>query len=151
MSSGRSFARERGSDAAWVLRKIGCWDMMIKKQDIIKGFALLVMIALCGCTGEVIVENKNLKPEVKNPAVQKVNLKFSARIHQMNSQVNMAEIKANLAGLRTAISIYYDDKGAIWPSALEELSPRYIAKIPEGDWDYNPATGELISKSHPGW
>ena len=98
-----------------------------------------------------MVENENLKPEVKNSALQKENSKFSAQIHQINSQVNMAEIKANLAGLRTAISLYYNDKGTGWPMALEELSPWYIAKIPEGDWDYNPATGKLISKSHPGW
>jgi len=151
MSSERSFARECGSDAARVLRKIGCWDMMIKKQNVLKGFTLLIMVALCGCTGKDMVENENLKPEVKNSALQKENLKFSEQIHRINSQVNMAEIKANLAGLRTAISIYYDDNGAGWPVALEELSPRYIAKIPEGDWNYNPATGKLISKSHPGW
>ncbi len=132
------------------MKKTGC-VMPVKKQNVLKGFLLLVMIVLYGCTGEDAVENKNLKPQAKKNVLQKGNLKFSEQIHQINSQVNMAEIKANLAGLRTAISIYYGDKGAGWPVALEELSPRYIMKIPEGDWDYNPATGEIMSKSHPGW
>jgi len=126
---------------------------LVKKQNILKGFALLVMIALCGCGGggPELTEKRDLKAQEKNPALQEGNLKFPERIDQINSQVNTAEIKANLAGLRTAISIYYNEKAGVSPSSLEELSPRYIAKIPEGDWDYNPATGELISKSHPEW
>ncbi|PKN00136.1 MAG: hypothetical protein CVU78_02890 [Elusimicrobia bacterium HGW-Elusimicrobia-2] len=136
--------------AGELVEKIGC-HMPVKKQNVLKVFALLVMVVMGGCMGEDTIETKKLKPQEKNPALQKENLKFSERIDQINSQVNMAEIKANLAGLRTAISIYYNDKAGVSPSSLEELSPRYIAKIPEGDWDYNPATGELISKSHPEW
>jgi hypothetical protein len=32
---------------------------------------------------------------------------------------------------------------------LEELVPKYIDRIPEGDWEYK--NGKVISKSHPDW
>ncbi|MDO9514343.1 MAG: hypothetical protein Q7J59_07050 [Elusimicrobiota bacterium] len=132
---------------------LGGEEKLVKKQKVLKVCAFLTAALLCGCGGggPELTEKRDLKPQEKNPALQEGNLKISERINQMNSQVMKAEIKANLAGLRTAISIYYQDTGAGWPTALEELSPRYIAKIPEGDWDYNPATGKLISKSHPEW
>ncbi|MEA2081980.1 MAG: hypothetical protein U9O97_04515 [Elusimicrobiota bacterium] len=131
--------------------KKGCC-VVFKKHQILKVCAFLTAVLFCGCAGEdAVTEGKNIKQQDKKTAFQGENLKFAGQINRINSQVNMAEIKANLTGLRTAISIFYDDNREVWPAALEELSPRYIAKIPEGDWDYNPATGEIISKSHPGW
>ena len=62
------------------------------------------------------------------------------------------EMLAGLGQIRAAISIYQADNGKMPPS-LGDLAPRYLSKIPEGDWEYSPNSRDydVTSKSYPGY
>ena len=74
-------------------------------------------------------------------------MKIEKKIKKLKEQ----RIIGNLSALRVAIFNYYGDTEGELPSSLEELVPKYIDRIPAGDWGYRSTDGKVILKSHPKW
>lgn len=60
--------------------------------------------------------------------------------------------RENLEKLRSAVAAHHRAQGVYPPCLCEEdLVPKYIDEIPQGDWVYDSETGKVSAKFHPEW
>ena len=121
---------------------------------------LLLGLFLFGCTAKDVqnLRRDNLKLKDENLALRQENiilkeqvLEASATMQELETKYELLALKGNLGALRSTLTVYYGVHSGEWPPSLEELVPEYLSEIPKGDWNYNPETGRVISKSHPSW
>ena len=123
--------------------------MMRMKRVIL---VLIGLIFLISCAGDGIkLKKENLKLQEENLVLQEQNLMLKKLIHELQAKNELIGTNLFLIKLRNAIAIYYGATDGKWAPSLEALVPTYIDYIPEGDWEYDPKTGKVISKSHPSW
>lgn len=108
------------------------------------------------------LQQESLKLQQDKFTLQKVNAELTKQIEFVTKELEVKiekkikktkeqRMKGSLGVLRAAVVIYYGDTGGELPSSLEGLVPKYIDRIPEGDWGYNSEDGKVILKSHPKW
>jgi len=56
----------------------------------------------------------------------------------------------NLGAIRSAISLYFADTKGKFPPSLNDLVPKFLKNVPEGNWNYNPQTGDVSHPDYPG-
>ena len=128
---------------------------MIKRRIMMTEIMVVMLLFFSSCAGDkgsiTKLKNDKLKLQEENLALREENLQLKKQLQGTKHKEDLMTLKDNLGALRNTISIFYGDHEGVWPPSLEELVPKYLLSIPDGDWNYNPETGKIISKSHPSW
>lgn len=132
-------------------------EMMMHKQWIWNGILLKhvmdggPMITVLEATS--IQENPKLSPKLFKlpPGVQVKTLEesFSESMQEIREWNRKAAIGRPLGKIRSAVIRYYSDAVGKYPPSLDALVPKYIDRIPDGNWEYDPATGKVTSSEYP--
>ncbi len=89
---------------------------------------------------------------VKQKLAEKASKKrlLKTNLQELTAEERIEAIEKRLLKIRQALAIFYSDVDfKRTPDSLGELVPEYLDFLPPGDWDYDPETLEIKSKSHP--
>lgn len=68
---------------------------------------------------------------------------FVKKLSEPKVILSRAEKKEELKNKLTMAIMDFYERQKRYPHSLQELVPRYVARLNLSDWEYNPATGEL--------
>ena len=99
----------------------------------------LIIIVAIAIAGWFIVQK--FMPQLLKPSGTIINAGNSLKNDE--DRAKAAAVTANKAVIQGAILQYRGMQGTN-PATLQDLvDKKYLGSIPEGDWKYNPETGEL--------
>ena len=130
----------------------------MNRLRIVPFFVLGALLGSVGCSSEVELKKENLKLQEEMLTLRQENVELKEKVESLAASYQQNSASLNLMKIQDALNSYYVEmmalsfgasptsEGPSYSPNLEALVPKYLPRIPDGKWSYDPTTGEVRIK-----